>query len=79
MAVYFFEPIKGTGDQELTDERTKISNNRPLHCFDKWATINAIDARIRFRHLPYYIGNIVYFQDTNGKYQCGIDINYGSR
>ena len=73
-----FKPIKGTGDHELTDELTKISNGR-FYCFDNWATINAIDARIRYRHLPYYIGNIVYFQDTNGKYQRGIDKNYGSR
>ena len=69
-----FEPVKGTGDHELTDNIVSV-----LGICAASGTISAIEARIRYRHLPYYVGNIVYFRDAKGKYQLGIDKDYGSR
>ena len=66
------EPIKGTGDHEITDDILSGICAATV-------TISAIDARIRYRHLPYYLGNIVLFQDAKGKYRLGIDKDYGSR
>ena len=76
----FFEPIKGTGEHELIDDIISFYRrfNRPNICSDGGA-ISTIDARIRYQHLPYYFGNIVYYQDTNKNYELGIDKNYGSR